>query len=331
MDSLFNSIIHIPSVSGNETPLQEFIKKEVSPYGDVKTDVLGNIIAKIGTGSTKIMIDAHMDEVGFIITYIDEKGFAYFKPLGGIEKDICVGQKVKIITSKGDITGCIAKNEGTKITSTSPIKDMWIDVGTSNGASLIQVGDYVYFDSYCNSMQDQSIMARGADNKIGIYILLQLCKHITESIKKKISVYPVFSTQEELGLFGATVAAEKILPTYAFIIETIDATDIPGGKVEAEGNIIIGKGLVLTKGPKTDTVLYKMAKDIAEKKNIPFQIVAHAEETSTTTDTIQINNTGVRTLLISIPVRYMHTPNVVFNWKDVEAIQELINEILSSL
>jgi len=129
-------------------------------------------------------------------------------------------------------------------------------------------------------------------------------------------------------MFGATVIVHEVKPKYSFIIETTDATDTPNADVEGNGEIIIGNGPIITCGPKTDDKLFSLFKNTAQQHSIPLQIIAQAKETSTDTDIIQASNRGIVTMLISIGVRYMHTPGVLFNWKDVENTITLLSEIL---
>lgn len=332
MDELFKKIVEIPSISGKEEDLQKFIDRHLQNSVDnIQTDVLGNNIKTIGNGKIRVMLEAHADEVGFIITYVDKNGYAYFQPLGGVKKDITIGQKVKVFTTKGKLSGVIGRDPEKQITNASPTKDMWIDTGASEESNHIQVGDMAFFDTYFEDLQNDCVIARGADNKVGVYATTEIIKEFAKNPNKSLTLQCALTTQEELGMFGATVAVDEIKPKYAFIIETTDATDTPEAKIEENGKRTIGKGPIITFSPKTDNALFTLFKKTAEENNIPLQIIAQAKETSTDTDVIQSSNTGVITMLISIAVRYMHTPAVLFSWKDVKNTITLINAVLQKL
>ncbi len=329
MDNLFKKIVDIPSISGKEQDLKDFIDSELAnDVDEIQTDILGNNIKRIGTGKTTVMIEAHVDEVGFIITYIDKNGFAYFQPLGGVKKDITVGQIVKIYTEKGIIPGVIGRDPNKEITSQAKVKDMWIDIGCTENENKVQIGDMVFFDTYCADLQDNCVIARGADNKVGVYASTQILKKYSQNLNNNISLFCTLTVQEEIGMVGVKAVIENIKPKYCFIIETTDATDTPNADIEGQGLICVGKGPIITFSPRTDNKLFSLFKKTAEKYNIPLQIIAQAKETSTDDDIIQSSNTGIYTMLISIAVRYMHTPAVLFSWKDVENIITLLNYVL---
>jgi putative aminopeptidase FrvX len=332
MKRLFEDIVAIPSVSGNEQDLQKRIDKELRQYVDkITTDALGNNIKVTGQGKTKIMLTAHCDEVGFIVTYIDEKGFAYFKPVGGIKKDIAVGQKVKIITDNGMIPGVIGRDATNPITDKSQTKELWIDIGITEKTDTIAVGARVFFDTTYELLQANCAIARGGDNAVGVYATTEITKAFSKNSNRELQLITVLSTQEEVGLRGAHVVVKEVNPNYSFIIDTIDTTDTPNAAIEDEGKIILGKGPVITFGAGTDDNLFGQFKKIATKEKIPLQIIAQASDTSTDTDEIQVGNMGVVSMIVSIPVRYMHTPNVLFCWDDVENTIKLITSMLAHL
>src|SRR6185437_17076341 len=187
-DELFKKLVDIPSISGNESLFQKLVAKELSEYSQVKfADILNNFTVQVGEGSQKVLITAHSDEVGFIVTYINDDGFIYFQPVGGIDADIAVGQIVNIITANGVIPGIIGKEEIWDTASSKesdtiiPYKDLWIDIGANQKASqLVSVGDTVIFDTSYKDLQDDYVLARGADDKLGIYILIQLVKALAQ-------------------------------------------------------------------------------------------------------------------------------------------------------
>ena len=336
---LFQKLVDIPSTSGNESLFQKLVAKEFSQYSQVKfADILNNFTVQVGEGKEKVLITAHADEVGFIVTYINNEGFIYFQPVGGIDPDIAVGQVVTVLTSNGPISGIIAREEVWDTASAEPqekiipYKDLWIDIGANSKASeIVSVGDAVIYDMGVRKLYGSYILARGADDKLGVYCLIELVHRFAQEPNPQVSLFAVTTTQEEIGSRGAQPAVNKIAPKYSIIIDTIAATDLPIADKEEIGDIKLGSGPAISRGSNTNTDLFVILREIAKRENIPFQVSAEAGPTSTDADPIQISGIGTATIVVSIPVRYTHFPAEVFCWDDVENCIKLVNVFLKSL
>lgn len=339
IDELFQKLVDIPSISGSESLFQKLVSKELSPYSQVKfADILNNFTVQVGEGPQKVLITAHADEVGFIITFISEDGFLYFQPVGGIDADVAVGQTVNIHTANGIVPGIIGKEEVWDTASSKesdtiiPYKDLWIDIGANKKATqLIAIGDTVTFDTSSKILQDSFILARGADDKLGVYALIQVVRALAQDPNPNVSLFGVTTTQEEIGSRGAQPAVNHIQPKYSIIIDTIRATDTPIADKEEIGMLALGAGPIITRGSNTNPDLFFILKEIAKRENVPYQVEADAGPTATDADPIQISGIGTATIVVGIPVRYTHFPGEVFCWDDVTNCIKLLTLFLKSL
>ncbi len=335
---LFEELVSIPSISGNETIFQQFVSRTLAQTANIQfTDVLNNFTAQSGTGPEKVLITAHADEVGFIVTFISDDGFIYFQPVGGIEPDIAVGQIVTIIGTNGHISGIIGREEvwptasAEARTTIASYKELWIDIGANARAKeLITIGDPVVYDTAIRELPDNHLLARGADDKLGVYALTELIRRFSKNPNPEVSLFVVTTTQEEVGSRGALPAVNRIAPKYSIIIDTIAATDVPVADREEIGDIRIGYGPTISRGSNTNTELFYILKEIAKREGIPYQIDAEAGPTATDADPIQVSGTGTATIVIGIPVRYTHFPAELFSWDDVERTIDLITHFLNS-
>lgn len=303
----------------------------------VHTDALGNVIAhKQGFGK-KLMLIAHADEVRMMITAIDNDGFLHVKPSGGIDASILPARKVKIIHENKSITGIIGKrpihlqrpeNEQGKVT----FDNLWIDIGAKDkedALTMVEIGDYVYFDSLSEELPNGLVTGKALDNGAGLSVLLQ----VAENLKDKDvpwDIYFVASNYEEIGMRGAIVAANSIKPDYCIAIDVTHATDYPTMNPISDGDIRLNEGCVLAKGPNIDVDLFWQLKKCAEDNNIAIQIEAIPYATGTDANVIQIANEGIHTALVSIPCRYMHTPHEVVATRDIDSAIDLLATFVQS-
>lgn len=308
----------------------------IKPFVDeVYTDVLSNIIAHKSGQGKRIMIIAHHDVVCLMVTYIDEKGFIYVKPVGGIDSSLLPARKVIIRHEDKTITGIIGKkpvhlireeNNNTKVS----YDQLWIDIGAKDkkeALDLVSLGDYAYFCSDYEELPNDLITGAYFDDKAGLKVLLDVAEQLHE-IAVPWDVYFVASNHEEIGMRGATVAAQSIHPDVCICIDVTHATDYPTMNVVSYGDIKIGEGCVLTKGPDVFSELFVVLKNTAIKNEIPYQIEVSPYPTGSEVNVIQLTGAGVKTALISIPCRYMHTPHEICSPKDIKAVVNILAAFL---
>lgn len=334
-EALFESL-RMPSPSGSEEQVTSLFRDFVSPYVDeVYIDVNGNCIAhKRGSGQ-KIMFMAHADEIGLMISYIDDRGFLYFKEIGGVDTNILPTQHVTIMGKNGPIKGVIGRKpihlqeKSDNAKQLNP-EDLWIDIAAkdkTDAESKVQIGSVATFESNAIGFSDTLILSKSLDDKIGLAILMGLAQNL-QSLSTDLDIYLVASVQEELGARGAQMVSEAIRPDIGIAIDVTHATDYPTMSPAKDGDINLGKGVVIPMGPNMSKGINQALINLAKVNNIPYQIEAIARPTGTDAREIQVAGTGIQTGLISIPCRYMHTPSEVVSLADADSAIALLSAYL---
>lgn len=303
----------------------------IKPYvSEVSIDVLGNIIAhKSGVGK-RIMLIAHHDVVCLMVSNIDENGFLYVKPAGCIDVSILQARKVVIRHGEKLIRGIIGKKPIHLIRDDNCNKvtyeNLWIDIGAKSRSEALQMvsnGDYAYFCSDYETMPNNIITGSYLDNQVGLNVLLRLAEQLY-NIDMHWDVYFVASNHEEIGMRGSPIVAHSIKPDICICIDVTHATDYPSMNIISDGDIKLGKGCVLAKGPDIYPALFNELEKIAIKQKIMYQTEVSPYPTGTDANVIQQSGNGVKTAVVSIPCRYMHTPNEVCSINDIETAISLI-------
>lgn len=326
------------SPSGFEENAVKIFKKEVECYVDeVHFDDQNNCIAhKRGTGK-RIVIMAHADEIGLMITYIDNQGFLFFQEIGAIDTNILPGQVVEILGINGDkVIGVIGKKpihlqERDQCTKQLSSEDLWIDIGAKDKAdalSKVEIGTCATFKRNFYSLADNVISSSGADDKIGLAILVCLAKQMRNR-KCRDDIYYIASSQEELGSRGAKSIVDQIKPDVGIAVDVTHATDYPTMCFAKFGEICLNKGAVLATGPNINKKVKNALMECAVQNDISFQIEPISHPTGTDANVMQTAICGVKTALISVPCRYMHTPREVISLKDAECVVKILEKYLS--
>lgn len=320
---LLKKMLNISSPSGSEGKFGDFIKSELQKNNvEITEDPLGNIIAHKQGAGEKIMLAAHMDEIGVIVTFIDDKGFLRFNTIGGIKaSELC---HRRVIFENGTV-GVIADNR--KADKKPSVNKMYIDIGAESSAhagQLVKIGDTAAFSGDA-VFTEKTIISKALDNKVGCYILIEVLKKISESDK---DVFFAFTTQEEIGLRGAHTAAFSINPDIAISVDVTDTGDTPNADNMA---VSLGGGAavkVMDKSiichPYVRTELIKAAKD----NNIPYQLEVMTGG-GTDAGAIHLSRGGIRTGGVSIPLRYMHTPSEMVSVSDIKSSIDLLAAYLN--
>lgn len=325
---------------GSEDEVRGIMERELSKYCEVEVDSMGNLIARKGSGSKKVMLAAHMDEIGLMVKHIDEKGFLRFTTLGGFYDPTLLNQRVYVHIGKGRTGGVIGskpphlmKEEERK--KVIEYRDMFIDVGARDrkdaGRMGVNVGDYITFDRSFSVLRKDMVTGKAFDNRLGCYVMLEVAKRAEGNF----TLYAVGTTQEEVGLKGARTSAYKINPDIAIVVDATTTGDHPGVK-EEESAIKLGKGPAITvvdaqgRGLITNPKLKELLINTAKKHKIPYQLEV-GEGGTTDATAIQLTREGVPTGVVSIPSRYIHTPVSVANMKDVENCIKLITHTLEEI
>jgi tetrahedral aminopeptidase len=331
----FKDLVMAPSPSGFEQPAQEVYRNFVKEYADdIKTDVHGNVIAlKKGTGKLRFMVSGHADEIGLMVNYIDDNGFIRFTSIGGVDASLLPGLRVNVYHNKKVVRGIIGRKpihlmspEDRK--SAPKMSDLWIDIGAKDKKAAekrVCVGDHATFSPGLETLSGSIITTKATDNKVGVYIVGLLLKELAGE-KIAANVYSVSSVQEEVGLRGARTSAFGIDPHVGIAIDVTHATDYPGMNKNQLGDVALEKGPTIAVGANINPKVFELLKKAGDNAKVKYQIEAAPRGTGTDANAIQVNRSGVAAGLISIPNRYMHTPNEVISFKDLDGAVKLLSE-----
>ncbi len=326
---------NLHGVSGYEQTVADEVKKIFSQYCDeCSIDAMGNVIGvkKSKNSQGKVMIEAHMDEVGLIITDIDDKGFLYFSTIGGIDARIILTQEV-IVHGKSRLTGVIGAKPPHILSAeerkkTVPKDKLYIDTGfgADEIKKLVKVGDTATMKNKTLFMLDGMISTKAQDDRTSVAAIMDVL-HQLKDTELPFDLYAVAAVQEEVGLRGAGCAAYNINPDFAIAIDVCHGTS-PDAK---DNTFPTGGGTVISKGPNIHPVLVEAVINVMKIKGIDYSIDIDGGDTGTDAAAIQIANSGVPTVLFSLPLKYMHTPIETVSEKDVQSTANAIAEFLKSV
>lgn len=321
------------SPSGFEEDAMKVWKKRTKAFVDeVRTDVHGNSIGIVHKeGKPRVMLAGHADEIGYMVKYIDKEGYIYFSTIGGIDLHLVPGKRVWIKTKKGMVLGVMGrkpihlleKEEREKVVK---IDQLWIDIGAKDEKetkSKVSIGDPAVAAVGFEVLNGDMVVGRGFDDKAGAFVVSETLK-LLSSKKPKASVFGVATVQEEIGLRGARTSAYGISPDVGIAIDVTFATDFPSVEKKKIGDIKIGGGPVIARGPNINHKVFNLLVKTAKEEKILYQIEGQPRGTGTDANVMQLTKAGVATGLVSIPNRYMHTPVELINLKDLENIAKLI-------
>lgn len=326
MKSLIKSLVETPGPSGSEYAIREIIRAEIAPFvDDLHVDALGNLIARKGDkspGGLRIMLAAHMDEIGVMATHIDENGFVRFITIGGVSPRTCVGNRVIFMSGARGVVGA----ERLENNNTLPtIEQLFIDVGASTRQNCpVKVGDTAGFERPFLDLGNR-LVAKSMDNRISVAVLIELLRQLTQSPHQ---IYAVFSTQEEVGLRGATTAAFGVDPDLGLAVDVTGVGDTPKGTKMEVG---LGKGPTIKVRDSSfisDPRLVRFMVAVAEKENIPYQLEV-LEFGGTDGKAIQLTRAGVPAGCVSVPCRYIHSPSEMVDYGDVQGAVRLLLALIS--
>ena len=339
MKELMKKLADVPGISGFEGEVTKIISDELTDHADhIEEDKLGNIIAlkKGSPDGPKVMLAAHMDEIGLMVRHIDKKGFIKFSKIGGINDQMLLNQTVYINTENGPIFGVIGSKpphrmkaaERKKITD---YENMFIDIGASNeeeALKMVSIGDPIVFNHTYAELPNSLITGKALDNRIGCLIMIETLKRVNS----KANIYGVGTVQEEVGLKGAKTSAFKIDPDFALALDVTIAGDHPGIK-EDEAPAKIGKGpaIILTdasgRGIITHPTIKKWLTSAADEAKIPVQLEV-SEGGTTDATAIHLTREGIPAGVVSVPTRYIHTTVSIASMEDIE---NTINLLVSAI
>lgn len=327
------------SPSGDEVAAAAVWRNEAKTFADdVHTDINGNTYAVLNGGTPRILLAGHIDEIGIMVSYISDDGYLFFSGVGGWDSQVLVGQRVRLLGRHGHVIGVIGKRpihtlKATERENVSQIDDLWIDIGVKSrdeAMELVRVGCTGVIDANPYELPNNRIVARGLDNRIGAFTVLEVVRKLSQQ-RPAATVAAVATCQEEITMAGAATSAFSFEPQVAIVVDVTHATDYPDTDKKRLGDIRLGSGPVIERGSANSPVLHTMLLDVAEKLEIPYGVGISPRYTGTDADSISVSRAGVATTVVSIPNRYMHSPNEMIDVGDVEKAIELIAALILSI
>jgi putative aminopeptidase FrvX len=340
----FRNYINTPSPVGFEHTGQRLWMEYIRPYvDDLFTDPYGTAVGVINPKSDfKVVIEAHVDEISWFVNYVTNEGLIYLKRNGGVDHQIAPGQRVIIHGKKGPVKavfGWPAIHTRINTPDKEPaakVENLFLDCGARNKKELedlgVRVGSIVTYQDGFDELANDYYIGRAFDNRVGGYMIAEVARLLKEGKKKlPFGLYVVNAVQEEIGLRGAEMIARRIKPNVAIITDVTHDTTTPMINKMIEGDTACSKGPSLSYGPAVHNKLLELVEDVAEKKGIPVQLRAVSRSTGTDTDSFAYANDGCPSVLISIPLRYMHTTVEMLHRSDIENTIKLMYETVLTL
>jgi endoglucanase len=335
-----NDLLMTPGVSGYETGVQEVVRRFVEPFADsVRSDLHGNLIAADGAKSPiRVMLAGHCDQIGMLVSQIDENGFVYTQTVGGWDPLQLVGQNVVVWTESGPVPGVISRKaihlqDEDERKQLVKVNELWIDCGIIDGAEckkMIRIGDPVTLRLGYQALCGNAICGPAMDNRVGVWVVMEVFRRWSRQ-QGNVALYSVSTVQEEIGLRGSKTAAFGIDPQIGVAVDVTHATDCPEIDRRQQGEIRLGKGPVIFRGPNINARISQRLIEIAAEQDIPHQLAALGKAASNDSNSLQISRAGVATGLVSIPNRYMHSPVETVSLDDLSAAVDLISCFVQSI
>jgi endoglucanase len=327
------TLLETPSPSGYERPIQDVVRRYVGDFADrVTTDVHGNVIAvKNPDAPLRVMLAGHCDQIGMLVQHIDAEGFLYVNTIGGWDPQQLVGQRMTVWTAGGPVPGIISRKAIHLLTEEErkqvvKLKDMWLDIGAKDKAEaegVASIGDPVTLELGFQEMRNNFANSPAMDDKCGLWVCVEALRRASAK-KLNCALYAVSTVQEEIGLRGAQTSAYGIDPKVGIAVDVTHATDCPTVDKKQEGDVALGKGPVIYRGPNMNPVVVDKLIEAAKSGDIPYQLAASGRATPTDANTIQITRAGVAAALVSIPNRYMHSAVEMVSLDDVDRAADLL-------
>ncbi len=335
-DSCFQflrQLLETPSPSGYEQPVQDVVRHYAASYAErVTTDVHGNVIASRNPDAPlRVMFAGHCDQIGMLVTQIDDSGYIYAESIGGWDPQQLIGQRMTIWTLQGPVPAVIARkpihllNEQER-KQVVKLEELWLDIGARDkeeASEVVLVGDPITLQLGFQSMRNRLANAPGMDDKTGLWVVMEALRRVDPQ-RLSCALFAVSTVQEEIGLRGAKTSAFDIAPQVAIAVDVTHATDCPTIDKRQRGEISLGKGPVIFRGPNMNPLVTDKLMSIGARDQIPYQVAAIGRATSNDANSLQITRGGVATGLVAVPNRYMHSAVETISLDDLDAAADLL-------
>ncbi len=338
------SLLDAPGPSGYERAPARVWRAEAETFADaVETDLVGNTYAIVRAregveNPIRMVIAGHIDEIGFVITHIDDNGYLWFENLGGWDDQVVVGQRIRVLGIGGDVPGVIGKKaahllEASDREKPTKLRDLWIDIGAASREDAlrrVEPGCAAVIDAGFISLTDDLCVSRSMDNRVGAFVALEAARLVAAN-RVGIEVVAVATVQEEIAFTGAYTAAVRMAPTIGIAVDVTHSTDYPGADKRRDGDVKVGGGPVISRGGTLNPVVYEGLRAASRSLGLDCPLQATGNSSGTDADAMVKAGAGCATGLVSIPNRYMHSPNEVVSRSDLTNAARLIAEFARAI
>jgi endoglucanase len=334
MPPVLHALLTAPGPSGYEAGAATVFRDAASAFAEVSTDVMGSVWARVpGTGGgPTLAVVGHLDEIGLIVTHVDDDGFLRFAGVGGWDWQILVGQRVEVVTRAGSVPGVVGRKpihllkEDERKKVAEP-RDLHIDVGARDGEearALVAIGDVAVIAGAPVELPNDRVVSRALDNRLGCFVAYEAARLVAAAGGAPGDVVAVAAVQEETSLAGSTTTAYALRPDLAVVVDVTHATDAPGIDPNLLGAHPLGSGPVLERGTNIHPRVFELLEETARTEDLAFTVQASGRFTGTDLDAMHLSRGGVPAGLVGLPLRYMHSPVEMVDLGDVELAARLI-------
>jgi putative aminopeptidase FrvX len=334
---LLRKLLTAPGPSGYEQAPAAVFREAAEAFAEVTHDTVGSTVARVrgkdpARPGRTVAVVGHIDEIGLIVHHIDDEGYLWFTGVGGWDPVILVGQRVEIVAREGTVIGVVGKKpihllkeeERKKVPE---LKNLHIDIGAKDGdeaRSMVRIGDVAVIGGEPVELPNRRLISRSMDNRLGCFVAFEAARLVAEAGGAPGDVCAVAVTQEEISFGGAHTTAYSLRPDVAIVVDVTFATDAPGTDEKELGKHPFGSGPVITRGSTLDPRVFELLHETAEAEGIPFSVNASARSTGTDADAFHHSRAGIPSGVVSVPLRYMHSPVEMVQLDDVENAAKLI-------
>ena len=334
--TFLKTLLDTPGPSAFEAAPARVWRTEAERFaGSVRADVAGNSFATLnGDGRPRVMFAGHIDEIGIMVSHIDDEGYISFDTIGGWDHQVFVGQRVRMLGREGPVAGVVGKKaihlmEKEDREKVSKVEELWIDIGAAGRAEAerrLRIGDPGVLAAGVLEFPNGRLVSRCIDNRIGAFVVLEALRQLADGPRPAASVTAVATTREEIAATGggARSSAATLEPDVAIVVDVTHATDYPGIDKRRHGDYRLGGGPVLSRGASVSEIVFERLAEAADAERIPYAIEAASRDTHTDAEAIVNAHRGVATALVSVPNRYMHSPNEMIAIEDLDRTARLL-------
>ena len=336
----FERLLATPGVSGYEQKVQDEVRSYAADFTDsITTDLHGNVVlCKNPDAEVRVMLAGHSDQIGLLVSHIDAAGFLYTQTVGDWDPQQLIGQRMVVWTTTGPVDGVIARKaihllEESEKNQVVKLRDLWIDIGASSredAESLVQIGDCVTFPLGMKPLRNGLATAPAMDNRAGVWVVVEALRRVGK-LSANVGFYAVCTVQEEIGLRGAKTSAFSVDPHIGIAVDVTHATDCPTIDKRQNGEVNLGGGPVIVRGPNVNPEVAARLKSLASTNDIPVQVKAFGRAAPNDSNALQVNRGGVATGILAIPNRYMHSAVETISLADIDYAASLLAHFAQSV